>query len=150
MQAIRKRRWLQSLYCICMTSYLKAHSECSYCKQASKHKNVSNLSHEVHRVGYHFPSIVVDKACTSLGVTLRSGQVVYNDRRSPVQQVPKPNSKTKKRKNPIGKRNISPQSGVSQATIDTEAREAIRDLFPNIPENDLYDIIRQAFSKVGG
>ncbi|KAL8831273.1 MAG: hypothetical protein Q9191_000962 [Dirinaria sp. TL-2023a] len=114
---------------------------------ASKHKNVSNLSHEVHRVGYHFPSTVVDKACTSLGVTLRSGQVVHNHRKSPVRQDPKPNSKPKKKKNAIGKKNASPQSGVSQATIDTEAREAIRDLFPNIPENDLYDIIRQAFSK---
>lgn len=43
---------------------------------------------------------------------------------------------------------LSPRSDVSQATIDTDAREAIRDLFPNIPEKDLVEIVRHAFQKV--
>lgn len=33
-------------------------------------------------------------------------------------------------------------------TIDTDALQAIRDLFPNIPEKDLYTIVRHAFEKV--
>lgn len=36
----------------------------------------------------------------------------------------------------------------SQLTINTEARDAITDLFPNIPQNDLHQIIKTAFQKV--
>lgn len=39
-------------------------------------------------------------------------------------------------------------SEVSQNTINTEARDAIKDLFPNIPEKDLNQIIKTAFRKV--
>ena len=39
-------------------------------------------------------------------------------------------------------------SEVSQLTINTEARDAIKDLFPNIPQDDLYQIIKTAFQKV--
>lgn len=35
-----------------------------------------------------------------------------------------------------------------QLTINTEARDAITDLFPNIPSNDLHQIIKTAFQKV--
>jgi hypothetical protein len=34
-----------------------------------------------------------------------------------------------------------------QITINTEARDAIKDLFPNIPDNDLHQIIKTAFQK---
>ena len=37
---------------------------------------------------------------------------------------------------------------VSQATLNTEARDAIKDLFPKIPEVDLNKIISRAFQKV--
>lgn len=40
------------------------------------------------------------------------------------------------------------ESEVSQVTINTEARDAIKDLFPNIPQHDLYQIIKTAFQKV--
>ena len=39
-------------------------------------------------------------------------------------------------------------SEVSQTTINTEARDAIKDLFPNIPDKDLNQIIKTAFQKV--
>lgn len=39
-------------------------------------------------------------------------------------------------------------SVVSQTTINTEARDAIKDLFPNIPDSDLNQIIKTAFQKV--
>lgn len=37
---------------------------------------------------------------------------------------------------------------VSQITINTEARDVIRDLFPNIPDEDINQIIKTAFQKV--
>lgn len=40
------------------------------------------------------------------------------------------------------------ESEVSQITINTEARDAIKDLFPNIPQHDLFQIIKTAFQKV--
>lgn len=43
-------------------------------------------------------------------------------------------------------RNISE---VSQITINTEARDVLRDLFPNITDPDLNQIIKTAFQKVG-
>lgn len=39
-------------------------------------------------------------------------------------------------------------SEASQTTINTEARDVILDLFPNIPAKDLTQIITTAFQKV--
>lgn len=39
-------------------------------------------------------------------------------------------------------------SEVSQIAINTEARDVLKDLFPNIPANDLNQIIKTAFQKV--
>lgn len=36
---------------------------------------------------------------------------------------------------------------MSQATINAEARDAIKDLFPNIPNRDVNQIIKTAFQK---
>jgi hypothetical protein len=43
-------------------------------------------------------------------------------------------------------RHANPEA--SQITINTEARDVLRDLFPNIPDNDLNQIIKTAFQKV--
>lgn len=43
--------------------------------------------------------------------------------------------------------NIRPNNA-DQITVNTEARDALRDLFPNIPDNDLNQIIKTAFQKV--
>jgi len=40
------------------------------------------------------------------------------------------------------------ESEASQTTLNTEARDAIKDLFPNIPDKDLNQIISTAFQKV--
>ncbi|GIC92204.1 uncharacterized protein Aud_008665 [Aspergillus udagawae] len=42
-------------------------------------------------------------------------------------------------------RHANPEA--SQITINTEARDVLRDLFPNIPDNDLNQIIKTAFQK---
>ena len=40
-------------------------------------------------------------------------------------------------------------TNLSQAVIDTQAREAIKDLFPKIPMDDIHVIVGRAFQKVG-
>ena len=60
---------------------------------------------------------------------------------------PRKRSTLKKKRKLRGDRNVSPKSDVSQATLDTQAREAIRDLFPKIPERDLHAIVARAFQK---
>lgn len=46
-----------------------------------------------------------------------------------------------------GQRGDNNDSKKDQITVNTEARGAIKDLFPKIPENDLYTIIKGAFQK---
>ena len=44
-------------------------------------------------------------------------------------------------------RNQRPDDLKDQKTVNTEARDAIKDLFPNIPDNDVHQIIKTAFQK---
>lgn len=82
----------------------------------------------------------------SLGVQLsQSGQVIR--RQQVMLAEPRKRSALKKKRKTRGDRNGSPKSDVSQATLDTQAREAIRDLFPKIPERDLHAIVARAFQK---
>ena len=39
-------------------------------------------------------------------------------------------------------------TSLSQAVVDSQAREAIMDLFPNIPPRDLHEIVSRAFDMV--
>ncbi|PWY66133.1 hypothetical protein BO94DRAFT_570270 [Aspergillus sclerotioniger CBS 115572] len=94
------------------------------------HMHTHNLSQHVHRIGYHFPSATVSTVCMDLGLYLTAaGKAV------PFQSAGGANSH--KRAN----------SEVSQTTINTEARDVLKDLFPNIPDNDLNQIIKTAFQK---
>ncbi|RAL00234.1 DUF2293 domain-containing protein [Aspergillus ibericus CBS 121593] len=95
------------------------------------HMHTHNLSQHVHRIGYHFPSATVSAVCMNLGLYLTAaGKAV------PFQSVGGANN-NRKRAN----------SEVSQTTINTEARDVLKDLFPNIPDNDLNQIIKTAFQK---
>ena len=119
-----------------------------YPEQAAKEKHASSLSHEVHRVGYHFPSAVVEKACTSLSVTLSSsGRVIYKQGAVPVYAPVSSKKKKSKKKGSVLQQAFA-QIEASQAEIDTEARQAIRDLFPKIPEENLVAVVQLAFKKV--
>ncbi|GKZ31135.1 hypothetical protein AbraIFM66950_011276 [Aspergillus brasiliensis] len=94
------------------------------------HMHTHNLSQHVHRIGYHFPSAAVAAVCMDLGLYLTAaGKAV------PFRTVGGENDR--KRAN----------SEISQTTINTEARDVLRDLFPNIPDNDLNQIIKTAFQK---
>lgn len=108
------------------------------------------LSHEVHRVGYHFSSRVVENACLSLGVTLtESGRVLQSSFATLNEDLPTRYGKKLKSKGKGKGRASPPRFDVSQsqATIDTQAREAIRDLFPKIPDPDLHETVSRSFQK---
>ncbi|KAJ5827746.1 hypothetical protein N7447_004509 [Penicillium robsamsonii] len=95
------------------------------------HHRHHNLSQHVHRIGYHFPSTVVAAVCSELGFYLTStGKTVPST--FPTDRIE--NSK-------------QADSEVSQITLNTEARDALKDLFPNIPDKDLNQIIKTAFQK---
>jgi hypothetical protein len=99
--------------------------------QTTPHQRTHDLSQQVHRIGYHFPSAIVANACMQLGLYLNA-----NGKAMPLECF----SRVK----------VDNQAGseASQTTINTEARDVIRDLFPNIPENDINMIISTAFQKV--
>ncbi|XHF96971.1 hypothetical protein AWENTII_000581 [Aspergillus wentii] len=89
-----------------------------------------NLSQHVHRIGYHFPSAVVSTVCMDIGLYLTATG----------KTMPFHGTSTTGNSN-------STNSEVSQITINTEARDVLKDLFPNIPDNDLNQIIKTAFQK---
>lgn len=83
----------------------------------------------------------------SLGVSLsQSGHVLPHSGKPP--SIHQPQRSAKKKKNTRGLRDNSINTDISQATLDTQAREAIKDLFPRIPDKDVHEIICRAFQKV--
>ncbi|KAL8641037.1 MAG: hypothetical protein Q9228_002109 [Teloschistes exilis] len=112
----------------------------------------SSLGEQVGRVGYHFPSDVVEQSCKLLGVTVaKSGNLHLEPRlhrrllgcnkRLPQITRSKGRQQTKAR-------SASIESEVDQKELDSRAAYAIRDLFPKIPEAEIHKIISQAFQKV--
>ncbi|CDM30040.1 hypothetical protein DTO006G1_6254 [Penicillium roqueforti] len=102
-----------------------------YAVSTTPHHRHHNLSQHVHRIGYHFPSTVVAAVCSELGFYLTStGKTVPST--FPIQKL---------------ENNIRGESEISQQTLNTEARDALKDLFPNMPEKDLNQIIKTAFQK---
>ena len=108
----------------------------------------------MHRVGYHFSTFIVDQACGSLGVTLNaSGRVVQSwfanldedGRRDRFQSRPERLRKSR----PVLRPADGPSKpALSQALIDSQARDAIHDLFPKIPSRDAHDVLVRAFEQV--
>ena len=78
-----------------------------------------------------------------LGVSLTSSGHVRYDPDDPYGQV-------FNRTNSNGNtgRGKQQETDVPQIALNTEARDTIRDLFPNIPEKDLREIITTSFQKV--
>ncbi|OAP61031.1 hypothetical protein AYL99_06035 [Fonsecaea erecta] len=106
-----------------------------YAVTITPHAARHELSREVHRVGFHFPTRIVDQVCAHYGIRLNSeGKVVdeSNDE----------NFFSKVYRNSDGQRPVEEKD---QITINTDAKQTIKDLFPNIPNNDLYQIIKTAF-----
>lgn len=94
----------------------------------------------MHRIGFHFPSVVVAQVCAHYGIVLTSaGTVLVEDESHSFHPRPK-----------RLKEQAAAHELKDQITINTEARDTMRDLFPNIPDNDLNQIIKTAFQKGQG
>lgn len=111
----------------------------------------NSLSEQVGRLGYHFPSTVVEQACQLLGLTMaRSGNVHYDEEHF------HPHTRRTKRSaqhaHLKGKQASKPRAAsagmeMDQEEINARASFAIRDLFPKIPNQDVEHIVAQAFQK---
>lgn len=112
------------------------------------------LSKEVHRVGYHFSTFIVDQACESLGVTLNaSGRVVQSwfanlDEDGRRDRFQSRQERLRKSRPLLRPADGKLRANMSQALIDSQARDAIHDLFPKIPARDAHDVICRAFNQV--
>lgn len=97
----------------------------------------------MHRIGYHFPTEVVSQVCSHYGIRLDSSGRLIGEKDSEQLFM-----KISQKGEVVLNENIR-----DQVTINTEAKEIIRDLFPKIPDNDLFQIIKTAFqlgdNKVG-
>ncbi|EXJ71425.1 uncharacterized protein A1O5_05233 [Cladophialophora psammophila CBS 110553] len=106
-----------------------------YAVTITPHAARHELSREVHRVGFHFPTRIVDQVCAHYGIRLNGEGKVIDES----------NDETffsKVYRNTDGQRPVEEKD---QVTINTDAKQTIKDLFPNIPNNDLYQIIKTAF-----
>ncbi|KAK6381004.1 hypothetical protein LTS17_005205 [Exophiala oligosperma] len=114
-----------------------------YAVTTTPHAARHELSREVHRIGFHFPTSVVAQVCSHYGIRLTAGGKVIDDSKddkllfqSVYQNGQRPKEEPK-----------------DQITINTEAKQTIKDLFPKMPDNDLFQIIKTAFqlgdNKVG-
>ncbi|KIV78888.1 hypothetical protein, variant 2 [Exophiala sideris] len=105
------------------------------------------LSREVHRIGFHFPTSVVARVCAHYGIRLTSGGKVIDESKEDKED----RLFAQVYQNQNGQR--PPKEEKDQVTINTEAKQTIKDLFPKIPDNDLFQIIKTAFqlgdNKVG-
>ncbi|KAJ5248680.1 hypothetical protein N7468_000131 [Penicillium chermesinum] len=97
------------------------------------HLNTHHLSRQVNRIGFHFPTPVVAAVCTELGLRLTStGKAV------PFHTLESLGEDSQ----------LDPNA--PQEVINTGARDTIKDLFPKIPDHDLFQIIKTSFQKGQG
>jgi len=110
----------------------------------------------VSRIGYHFASSIVARACNDLGVYITpSGHACTSIDTNEISVLAPDSKKTVyPKQNNLrvrlrSKRKIhTEQEPISQERLNYEARNALTDLFPKIPEQDLSSIISHAFKKV--
>ena len=103
-------------------------------------------------MGYHFPESIVERACTSLGIDLDvEDDVLRRHEEWPEERprhVRRTNYQHSKRSKKQGVRRGAEILEMSQVELDVEAKAAILDMFPAIPEATMLDIIDHAFEKV--
>ncbi|KAL4801231.1 hypothetical protein BDV18DRAFT_149712 [Aspergillus unguis] len=100
-----------------------------YAVSTTPHMHTHGLSQHVHRIGYHFPSAVVADVCINRGLYLTAA------------------GKAVSLYGTGGEAGRKHTDSIDQIAINTEARDVLKDLFPNIPDNDLNQIIKTAFQK---
>ncbi|KAK1597743.1 uncharacterized protein LY79DRAFT_599750 [Colletotrichum navitas] len=88
-------------------------------------KDASDLSLQIHRVGYHIRESIVDRALAELGLTdIYVPELIGQGDGGLVEKIPD-----------------------NQHEIDKQADAALRELFPRIPNTDRQQIIDHAFQK---
>ncbi|KAI9713882.1 MAG: hypothetical protein M1820_000612 [Bogoriella megaspora] len=105
---------------------------------ASKSLRPEQISHHIHRQGYHFQKEIVQKACAYLGYRLShpgTGEFI--------------------REGFVGESEVEKALGRSRDdrsdfNENKRAEIAIQDLFPKIPEDDLKAILKRAFAEGTG
>ncbi|KAI9849317.1 MAG: hypothetical protein M1837_004777 [Sclerophora amabilis] len=108
---------------------------------STSHKKANNITQHVHRIGYHFFSPVVNQACQELNLYIsRTGRVREQ------QYIDLPAHLDASQESRSFNRDGTPGS-VSQERLNSDARDALTDLFPKIPERDKKKIISRAFKK---
>lgn len=104
------------------------------------HHDPGKLSHHVHRVGHHFPILIIDLACVKFDYTYDEVQGLRRAR--PGENT---NWFAQRVKDYSSRQAI--QGVPVEETIDY-IRGAVRELFPKIPEVDLTSIVNHAFKEV--
>ena len=116
--------------------------------QTSK-KNADHLNVSVGRIGHHFISSIVERACQFLGLSINALKREWEPKQSSHIQAGRAKAKKRTAKSTLlHGLDTSSNSHLSQEELDKKAREALKDLFPKIPDRDLNMVIARAFDKV--
>lgn len=98
------------------------------------------ISHHVHRIGYHFHSDVLDDACHALGYTYSNKRFVRNaDLRAQYENT--------RMARAMARHGFALDQEPVEQENNEQVREAIKELFPRIPEDDLTAIVKHAWEK---
>ncbi|KAF2796270.1 hypothetical protein K505DRAFT_300582 [Melanomma pulvis-pyrius CBS 109.77] len=123
----------------CRTRNLDVHIVSA--KPRSKaHENPEKISHHVHRIGFHFPNEVISEACDMLGYYVRNG--VYH-------KSARDHNSTRLARSlaNYGQRMALHGRPATETESKTQVRDAVREMFPKIPEKDLSAIVSHAFQE---
>lgn len=144
-QRIRKTSWCNNFHGNCKCPFRGTKSTLAQAiTKGSSRKNPRNPGNEkngfakfTQRIGYQFPSWVVDKVKIKLGIhesTPDTARLNTATHKSGQDRKPKPSDRKHTR--------------AEQNKLDEEAREALKDLFPFIPKKDTNAIVKHAFDLV--
>ncbi|KAI0590177.1 DUF2293 domain-containing protein [Pyrenophora tritici-repentis] len=103
------------------------------------HTDPAKLSHHVHRVGHHFPMRIVNLACSKFGYDydIRKGLRKTNDRENWIAQ----------RFEAYSSRQANQGGPTTERETKMYIHDAVREMFPKIPEADLQAIVDHAFEE---
>lgn len=155
MQGTCKVRWEVSLRCYSKSlRILTLGSFSGNPREKTINKDNTELSKQVHRVGFHFPAEIVQRALTSLGIDLDKEDAVLRKHEIWPKDEPKRGRGGNRNAN-LMKRNGKPQLQkglnllqMTQEEVDAQAKAAILDMFPAVPHENLYQIILHSFELV--
>ncbi|CAA9964897.1 DUF2293 domain containing protein [Pyrenophora teres f. maculata] len=103
------------------------------------HTDPAKLSHHVHRVGHHFPMRIIELACSKFGYdyVIRKGLRKTNDRENWIAR----------RFEAYSSRQANHEGPTTERETKIYIHDAVREMFPKIPETDLQAIVNHAFEE---